>query len=77
MTDAVHLVVREIRRRHGGRPVDALAVSLSCEYLARAAVEDPASFRSLALVSPSGFAARSAGPGRPGARASSRRCTAR
>ena len=66
MTDAVHLVVREIRRHHGGRPVDALAVSLSCEYLARAAVEDPASFRSLALVSPSGFGSTERRTGPPG-----------
>ena len=66
MTDAVHLVVREIRRRHGGQPVDALAVSLSCEYLARAALEDPASFRSLAFVSPSGFASAEPRIGPPG-----------
>jgi pimeloyl-ACP methyl ester carboxylesterase len=35
--------------------VDALALSLSCEYLARAASEEPGLFRSLALVSPTGF----------------------
>ena len=56
MTDALHLVTREIRRRHGGRPIDALAVSLSSEFLARAASEEPSAFRSIALVSPTGFA---------------------
>ena len=55
MTDAVLAMVEEIRRIHGPAPIDALAVSLSCEFLARAAVEAPHAFRSLALVSPTGF----------------------
>ncbi|MCX7891303.1 MAG: alpha/beta hydrolase [Burkholderiales bacterium] len=55
MTDAVHAVREEITRAHGPGPVDALAVSLGCEFLARAAVETPAGFASLALVSPTGF----------------------
>jgi len=55
MTDAVHVVVAEIRRRHGPRPIDALALSLSSEFLARAATERPDTFRSLALISPTGF----------------------
>lgn len=55
MTDALHAMVEQIRRRCGDQPIDALAVSLSCEFLARAAVEAPASFHSLALVSPTGF----------------------
>jgi hypothetical protein len=55
MTDAVKAAVAEIRRRHGGAPVDALALSLACEYLARAATEDAAAFRTLAIVSPTGF----------------------
>jgi pimeloyl-ACP methyl ester carboxylesterase len=54
MTDAIHAVVDEIRRNHGG-PVDALALSLSCEFLARAALERPTSFRTLAFISPTGF----------------------
>lgn len=58
MTDAIHAAVEHVRRLHGGAPVDALAVSLSCELLARAAVEAPASFRSLALVSPTGLTGR-------------------
>jgi pimeloyl-ACP methyl ester carboxylesterase len=36
-------------------PVDALAVSLSSEFLARAAAEHPERFGSLALVTPTGF----------------------
>jgi pimeloyl-ACP methyl ester carboxylesterase len=55
MTDALHAMVEQIRTRCGPQPIDALAVSLSCEFLARAAVEAPAAFRSLALVSPTGF----------------------
>jgi len=55
MTDAVHDMLAEISRRRGDVPVDALAISLSCEFLARAAAECPKAFRSLALVSPTGF----------------------
>jgi pimeloyl-ACP methyl ester carboxylesterase len=58
MTDAIHRLVREIRRREGDTPIDALALSLSCEFLARAATEDPASFRTLSLVSPTGLEGR-------------------
>ncbi len=39
----------------GSQKVDALAVSLSSEFLARAAVERPERFRTLALVTPTGF----------------------
>jgi pimeloyl-ACP methyl ester carboxylesterase len=67
MTDAIHAVVAEIRRRHGGVAVDSLALSLSCEYLARAATEDPSAFRSLALVSPTGFSGRRLRTGPAGA----------
>jgi pimeloyl-ACP methyl ester carboxylesterase len=55
MTDAVHAMTREILRRHGEGPIDALALSLASEFLARAASESPGAFRSLALVSPTGF----------------------
>jgi pimeloyl-ACP methyl ester carboxylesterase len=48
-------VVAQVRRDHGPVPVDALALSLASEFLARAATEDPRAFRSLALVSPTGF----------------------
>lgn len=55
MTDALHALVALVRSRCGEVPVDALALSLGCEFLARAAVEAPQHFRSLALVSPTGF----------------------
>ncbi len=55
MTDAILALVDEIRRRHGGSSVDALALSLSCEFLARAATEARQAFRTLALVSPTGL----------------------
>jgi pimeloyl-ACP methyl ester carboxylesterase len=55
MTDALHAVAAAIGERCGAVPVDALAVSLSCEFLARAAVEQPARYRRLALVSPTGL----------------------
>lgn len=58
MTDAVLDMTAEIRRREGVPSVDALAVSLSSEFLARAASEQPAAYRSIALVSPTGFDGR-------------------
>ncbi|WP_019903517.1 alpha/beta hydrolase [Methylobacterium sp. 77] len=61
MTDAIHAVVAEIRHRHGGGRIDALALSLSCEYLAAAALEAPGDYRSLGLLSPTGFDARFVG----------------
>lgn len=66
MTDAIHAVVEQIRLRCGPRTIDALALSLSCEYLARAAVETPARFRSSALVSPTGFTGLRSWRGPPG-----------
>ena len=38
-----------------GKPVDVIALSLSCEFAARAALERPELFRSLTMISPSGF----------------------
>ena len=55
MVDAIHVAVAEIQRRCGAVSVDALALSLSSEFLARAAVEQPSDYRSLAFVSPTGF----------------------
>ena len=55
MTDAVHAMVAEIQRVHGDAPIDIIGVSLSSEYAARAAQEAPERFRSVALVSPTGF----------------------
>lgn len=51
-TDAVHDLVDQVP---GNEPVDALALSLSSEYLARAASERPERFRSLTLVTPTAF----------------------
>jgi pimeloyl-ACP methyl ester carboxylesterase len=55
MTDAVHAMTDAIRRAHDGVLVDVMAVSLSSEFAARAAHEVPSSYRSVALVSPTGF----------------------
>jgi pimeloyl-ACP methyl ester carboxylesterase len=55
MTDALHAVIDRIHARVAQGPVDALALSLSSEFLARAAWEKPGSFRSLAFVSPTGL----------------------
>ena len=66
MTDALHDVTAQIQARCGPGPIDALAVSLSCEYLARAAAEAPERFRSVALVSPTGFMGLRPWRGAPG-----------
>lgn len=66
MTDAVHAITEQIRERLGAAPIDVLALSLSCEYLARAAVERPGRYRSLALVSPTGFRGLRPWRGAPG-----------
>jgi len=67
MTDALHALAAQARARCGDAPVDALAVSLSCEFLARAAAQAPATFGRLALVSPTGFNGLAPRRGRPGA----------
>ena len=66
MTDALHAMTAEIRDRHGTEPIDAMALSLSCEFLARAALEQPAAYRSLTLVSPTGFSGKTLRRGPPG-----------
>jgi pimeloyl-ACP methyl ester carboxylesterase len=55
MSDAVHAAGAWLKQRQGVSAIDAVALSLSCEFQARAAVEDPPSWRRLALVSPTGF----------------------
>jgi len=55
MTDAILDLAAYIRTQHPEQAIDALAASLSCEFLARAAVEQPATFRTLSLVSPTGL----------------------
>jgi alpha-beta hydrolase superfamily lysophospholipase len=66
MTDAVLAAAAELSARNGGVPVDALAVSLSCEFLARAASERPDAFARIALVSPTGFKGQARPEGPPG-----------
>jgi pimeloyl-ACP methyl ester carboxylesterase len=60
MTDAILIMIREIQSVHGQGPIDALAVSLSSEFLARAVTETPLGIRSVALISPTGFRSRDA-----------------
>jgi hypothetical protein len=55
MTDAILIMIKEIQNVHGRDPIDALALSLSSEFLARGVTEAPLGFRSVALVSPTGF----------------------
>ena len=66
MTDALHAFTAQLRQRCGGAQVDAVALSLGCEYLARAAAERPADYRSVSLISPTGFTGRRSWRGAPG-----------
>lgn len=66
MTDALHALAGHVQRRCGPVPIDALAVSLGCEFLARAAVERPATWGRLALVSPTGLNGTTPHRGPPG-----------
>ena len=65
MVEAIHAVTDEIRRRHDNLPVDAIALSLSASFLARASLERSDCYRSLALISPTGFDAQLSGDGPP------------
>lgn len=67
MTDALLQLLDAIAARGNDGPVDALAVSTGCEFLARAASEQPQRFRRLALVSPTGLRGTVARRGPPGA----------
>lgn len=53
--DAIHDMLDLIEAETSGAPVDVLALSLSSEFVARAATERSARFRSLAFVTPTGF----------------------
>ena len=64
MADAIHAAVAHVRECHAGAPVDLVALSLSCEYAARAAIERPDDYRSLGLISPTGFDRMLSGYGR-------------
>jgi pimeloyl-ACP methyl ester carboxylesterase len=65
-TDAILAMLDTIQREHGPEPVDVLALSLSSEFLARAASERPELFRTLALISPTGFNGTAPRLGPPG-----------
>lgn len=53
--DAILDMVERIEKDSGDAPIDAVALSLSCEFLARAAARAPQRFRSLTLITPTGF----------------------
>jgi pimeloyl-ACP methyl ester carboxylesterase len=56
----------EIAREQGSEPVDALALSLGSEFLARAATEQAGRFATVALISPTGFRKSDSFYGAPG-----------
>jgi pimeloyl-ACP methyl ester carboxylesterase len=66
MTDALHVLAEQVQHRCGDVPIDALAASLGCEFLARAAVEQPARWGRLAFVSPTGLNGTQPRRGPPG-----------
>jgi pimeloyl-ACP methyl ester carboxylesterase len=53
--DAIRDMLEVIASEHGEAKVDALGLSLSAEFLARVARDTPGRFRSLTLVTPTGF----------------------
>lgn len=65
MADAIHAVTAEIRARHDGEEIDAVAISLSCAYLAKACLARPADYATVGLISPTGFDGRLSGEGPP------------
>lgn len=65
MAEAIHAVAAEIRARHGGETIDAIAISLSCAYLAKACLARPADYATIGLISPTGFDGRLSGEGPP------------
>jgi pimeloyl-ACP methyl ester carboxylesterase len=60
--------ISEFMRQVVQRPADVVAFSLSSEFAARAAADVPALFRTLALISPSGFGKRQPPQGATGDR---------
>lgn len=56
--DALRDMLDVVAAEQPGVAVDALALSLSSEFLARLAAEQPERFRSLTLVTPTGFSRR-------------------
>ncbi|KNZ32700.1 MAG: alpha/beta hydrolase [Methylibium sp. NZG] len=66
MTNALQGMATQIQRLCGCEPIDALACSLGCEFLARAAVEQPDTWGALAFVSPTGLNGTRVRRGPPG-----------
>lgn len=66
MTDALHRLAGQIQRRCGNTRIDAIAQSLGCEFLARAAAEQPRDWGRLGLVSPTGLNGLQPRRGSPG-----------
>ncbi len=65
MTDALHMTAAFVRVKCKLPPrhrMDAVAYGLSCEFLARAAVEDPTRWGRLSFVSPTGLNGPTPGP---------------
>lgn len=54
-TDAVLDMLDVIKHQHGTTPVDVVALSLAGEFASRAVTENSERFRSLALITPTGF----------------------
>jgi pimeloyl-ACP methyl ester carboxylesterase len=69
MTDAIHVVLELLDSEYGPSPIDVLALSLSSEFAARAAMEAPQRIAHLALVSPTGLSRLKARRGEPGSTA--------
>jgi pimeloyl-ACP methyl ester carboxylesterase len=65
-TDAVHDALDLVTEECAAQPVDVLAVSLACEFAARALTEAPNRARTLTLVTPTGFARAAPTQGAPG-----------
>lgn len=64
--DAIVAMLDQIRRDSGADEVDALALSLGSEFLARAASEHPKRFDTVALVAPTGAGKNDKWYGAPG-----------
>ena len=66
MSNAIQAAAEDITRKYKGAPIDVLALSTSCEYAARAALDRPPLYRSLGLISPVGFDEALSGEGSAG-----------
>lgn len=55
MAQSVLRAARHLRLLGFTQPIDVLAISLSCEFVALAVLEQPTWFRSVAMVSPTGL----------------------